>query len=179
MSLRRVHWTVRCGMFLAPPYLQQKEWNRCDARDGSQCGHHCPTSTHTWNGGLHPALHHGVTPWPSSIVHSAPPPWVNCAWPSNLCSTRTEHCSLLLLKHLTLWPRSLHCLCSRQYPRLQLSRRHIPRQAFWWDSVKHLHVGWADAFRNSHVHHPWACLVQFACLVLDRHLGTLINSDAR
>ena len=40
MSLRNVLWTARCGLFLAPPYLQQNGWKGCAARD---CSHMSPS----------------------------------------------------------------------------------------------------------------------------------------
>ena len=57
MSLRNVHWTARCGLVLAPPYLQQNGLHGCVARD---CSH--MSSEHTWSAGLHPTPHKAVTP---------------------------------------------------------------------------------------------------------------------
>ena len=57
-------------------------------------------------------------------------------------------------------------------PRLQLCKRHVPRQTLRRDIVSRLHRSWADDLCS-----PRACLVQFADLVLVRQSGVLVNSD--
>ena len=72
---------------LAPRICSKKSGPDVSPETARTCAHRYPASKHTESVSQHPASHHVVAPWPSSIAHSVTVPSVIRAWPSSLCQS--------------------------------------------------------------------------------------------
>ena len=175
MSLRKVCWTARCGLALAPPCLQQNGWKGCVARD---CWHMSP-SLHFRRAHVERRPASGVAPSRNAVAV------LHCAFCASsvgdLCMA-VQHVPVPRFSALSIMACCsggifAACTASAADKILDCCKRHVPSQALRRDTVTRLHRSRADNLRSPFVSRPRACLVHFAGIVLYHGPGVLVNSD--